>query len=137
MWIENGSQSSHRIEVVLGELLGHEIDFFDADAVLTGHAAAEFDAFFEDFVADGDRIAHLLGIAFIVEDQGMDVTIAGMEDVRDAQAVFFAALANEAHDLGQLGARDDAVLREKVWTEAADGAESALAAFPEIHAFLL
>ena len=86
-------------------MFGHEVDFLDTDAVFARDATAEFDAFFEDVVAGLDGFGHLLRIAFIVEDEGMDVPITGMKNVRDAQAVFFAGLPDELHDLRQFRAR--------------------------------
>src|SRR5262245_66172054 len=61
----------------------------------------------------------------------MDVAVPGVENVRDAKAIFVAGCADEAHDLRQLGARHHAVLREIIWTEPADRAERALARLPQ------
>src|SRR6267378_576563 len=67
----------------------------------------------------------------------MNVAIAGVKNVRNAQPVFFAGGADEAHNFGDLGARDDAVLSQEIRTEPPNGAEGALAAFPKIHSLLL
>ena len=42
------------IEILFGELLGHEIDFLDTDPVFTRDAAAQFDAFVEDVMSCGE-----------------------------------------------------------------------------------
>ena len=49
--IEGVAQAAHGRQVVVGEQLAHEADFFDADAVLAGHAAAAGDALVENFAA--------------------------------------------------------------------------------------
>src|SRR5581483_1408062 len=53
------------------------------------------------------------------------------EDVGDGEAVAPSDLAYLGHDLGQLGARHDAVEYVVVRRDAADGADRALAAGPE------
>ena len=99
--VEDFAEFLHRGEVGRGKLFGHEIDFFDADAVFAGDAAAEFDAFFKDVIAGLDSFGDLFRIAFIVEDERMDVAVASVKDVRNAQIVFGAGGANEAHDFGK------------------------------------
>ena len=61
----------------------------------------------------------------------MDVAVAGVEDVGDAQAVRVADVRDRREDLGQPRSRDDAVLRAVVGREPADRAERLLAALPE------
>src|SRR5437016_3189000 len=135
--IKHTTQRAHRVEVVLGELLLHEIYLFHTDAVLARHAAAEFNALVQNVVARRERAFHLIGIALIIQHQGMNIAVAGVKDIRDAQAVFPARRADEAHDLGQLRARHHAVLGEIIRTEPADSAERAFAAFPEQSAFVV
>ena len=53
--IKDTSQSAHGIEIVLGELFLHEVNFFNAYSVLAGDATPEFDAFFQNVVARGQR----------------------------------------------------------------------------------
>ena len=135
--IKHTTQRAHRVEVVLGELLLHEIYLFHTDAVLARHAAAEFNALVQNVVARRERAFHLIGIALIIQHQGMNIAVAGVKDIRDAQAVFPARRADEAHDLGQLRARHHAVLGEIIRTEPADSAERAFAAFPEQSTFVV
>ena len=99
--VEDFAEFLHRGEVSCGKLFGHEIDFFDADAVFAGDAAAEFDAFFMDVIAGLDSFGDLFRIAFIVEDKRMNVAVASVKDVRDPQIIFSAGCANEAHDFGK------------------------------------
>src|SRR5579859_797889 len=107
--IEHAPQRAHRVQINLGELLLHEIDLLHADPVLARRAAAHRDALLQDVMSRGQRPAHLVGLAFIVKNQWMDVAVAGVEHVRDAQAVLLAARADEAHHLREFRTRHDAV----------------------------
>ena len=89
--IEHAPQQPHRVQILRSELLRHEIDFLHADAVLARDAAAQLDALFQDLVAGGERAADLIRIAFIVKNQRMNVAVAGVKDVRNAQPVLLAA----------------------------------------------
>src|ERR1043166_5693047 len=135
--VEDTPQGTHRIEVVLRELLFHEINFLGADAVLACHAPAELDALQQNIVPGLQRAAHLVGVSFIVKDERVDIAVAGVENVWDAQAVFLAAGADELHDLRQAGARNHAVLCEKIRAEPANGAEGPLPGLPEVGPFLV
>src|SRR5581483_643021 len=137
LWIENAPQRAHRIQVVLRKLFFHEIDFFDADAVLAGHAAAEFDALAQNVMSGGESTPHLVRIAFIIKHERMNVAVAGVENIRDAQPMPLTARADETHHLRQFAARHHAVLRQEIRAQTANGAERALAAFPKVHALLL
>ena len=46
--------------------------------------------------------ADLIGIPFIVKDQRMDVAVARVKDVWNAELIFAAALADKVHDRGEL-----------------------------------
>src|SRR5579871_3508531 len=132
--IEHAPQRAHRVQIDPGKLLLHEIDLFHTDAMLARCTAAHRDALLEDVMTGGQRPAHLVRFTFIVKDQWMDVAVAGVEHVRDAQAVLLAARADEAHHLRQFRARHHSVLRQKIRTQPPDGPERALAAFPQVHA---
>src|SRR5262245_19780118 len=114
LWIKNAPQRAHRLQVVCSKLFRQQIHFLDADSVLTSHAAAEFNALLQDISARLHSLAHLLRVAFIIKDQGVDITVTRMENVWDAQSILFRATADEAHNLWQLRTWHDAVLREKV-----------------------
>ena len=60
--IEDFADVGHDFDVCLAEEFVHEGDLLDADAVLAGDAAAEFDALGEDFVA---RFNHSLDLLLI------------------------------------------------------------------------
>ena len=77
----------HRQQVLGREQQRHELDLLDADAVLAGDAAAERDARVEDLVAGGEHALDLVGVALVEEQDRMDVAVAGVEDVGDAELV--------------------------------------------------
>ena len=65
----------------------------------------------------------------------MEVAVAGVEDVGDAEAGGGAEACDFAQDLREGGARDDAVLHDVVGGDAAHGGEGGFAAFPDEGAF--
>ncbi len=68
-----------------------------------------------------------LRVAFVEEQDRVNVAIARVEDVGDAQIVLATHFLDEAKDVRQLGARHNAVLRAITRRESADGAEGLLA----------
>src|SRR3954451_7937364 len=108
--VEGGPEGGHRGEVVGGEELGHELQLLDADAVLTGDAAADGDAFLQDLVAGQEHAPDLLRVTLVEQEDRVDVAVAGMEDVGDPQAVMRADGVNLAEDVRQLGPGDDPIL---------------------------
>src|SRR6516165_11205968 len=73
-----------------GELDAHQLAFLDADAVLAGEAPAELDAELEDLGAAHLGALELRPVIGIVEDQGMQIAVAGMENVGDVEAIALA-----------------------------------------------
>ena len=69
--------------------------------MFAGHAAAQLDALLQNIVAGRQRATDLVGVALVVEHQRMNVAVAGVKDVRDAQPVFLARGADTSHDLRQ------------------------------------
>src|SRR6185437_9569899 len=112
-------------------------NFLHADAMLARDTAAELDALLENVVAGRQRAADLVRIAFIVKHQRMDVAIAGVKNVRNAQVIFFAHRTDELHDLRQLRTRHHAILGKVIRTKPANRAKCPLAAFPEQRAFFV
>ena len=97
------------VEIDLGKHHRHQIALFDADAVLAGEHAADLDAQPQDIGAELLGAFELAGIVGVVEDQRMQIAVAGMEHVGDAQAVFRRHLLHALQHQRQLGARDGAV----------------------------
>ena len=77
----------------------------------------------------------LAGDAAIVEDERVEVAVAGVENVGDAKAG--GALRREISlmILRERGAGDDAVLHDVVGGDAAHGGEGGFASFPDEGAF--
>ena len=70
-------------------------------------------------------------IALIQQQDGMDVAVAGMGHVDDADAMLGRNLRDAAENVRQAGPRHDAVLKHVARAEAAQRADGHLAAFPQ------
>ena len=73
------------------------------------------------------------GVAAVEQDQRVQVAVAGVEDVGDADAVLAAERLDADQRLAEAAARHDAVLDDEVGAEAADRRERRLAALPDRH----
>src|SRR5258705_11421835 len=76
------------VEIDLAEHFAHQVALLDADAMFAGQHAAEFDADPQDVVAEGFRPLDLAWSVGIVQDQWMQVAVAGMKHIGDAKVVF-------------------------------------------------
>src|SRR6266702_4747729 len=112
--VEGAAHPLHRVEVRLGEHLRHHALLFFPDAVFAGDRAARFEAQLQNAV--GKRLGCLLlpGDAAVVENQWMQVSVAGVENVGDANPRLFTEACDLAHHARQSGARDYAVLHDVV-----------------------
>src|SRR3546814_12926529 len=63
----------------------HEVALLDADAVLAGHHAADLDAEPQDVGAEILRPLQFPRLVGVVEDERMQVAVAGVEHVGDPQ----------------------------------------------------
>jgi hypothetical protein len=133
--IEGVVDAAHEIEVGVGEEERHELGFFHADAVLAGERAADFDAIADDFGGGFEGALELRGVAGIVEHDGVQVAVAGVENVSDLKAILIADLLDAAQSLRKFRTRNDAVEDVIAGGQAAECAESVFAAFPEEVAF--
>ena len=129
-------KTSHEREIRIGEEQRHQLAFFHADAVLAGKAAADLHAVADDFRRNFHGALELRCIARIKENDGVQVAVAGMEDVADEAAVFFAQLLDVAKSLRKLAPRNDAVENVVARSDTAESTERVLAAFPEEFALL-
>ena len=89
------------------------------------------DTLHQDFSSGRHRPLHLLAIALVEQEDRMDVAIAGMGDVDNANLVLPADFGRAANDLRQSGPRHHAVLKDVAWAEPAGSADGRLAALPE------
>src|ERR1044072_2948225 len=125
------------VEVALGKPARHQGSFLDADTVLAGEHAADLDAELEDLGAEllgALQFARLVGI---IEDQRMQVAVAGVKHIGDAQPELLGELARALQDQRQLGARNGAVHAVVVGRNAPDRRERCLAPGPEQEPFVL
>src|SRR5258708_6202735 len=129
--IEGAFQPLLLIEVDLAEHLGHQVALLDADAMFAGQDAAELDAAAQDVGAEGLSPLHLAGLVGIVEDQGLQIAVAGMKHVGDAELIFFRKLADARQGLLQRAARNGALHAEIVRRNPPDRRKRRLAAGPE------
>jgi hypothetical protein len=135
--IERVVNAAHEIEVRVGEEKRHEFAFLHADAVFAGEAAADFDAVANDFRRGFHGALKLLVVAEIVENDGMEIAVAGMEDVADVEAELGTDFVNATQGLRKFRTRDHAVEDVDAGSDAAERAEGILAAFPEEVAFFV
>src|SRR5690348_5777550 len=85
MLVERAFEAHLLGEVDLVEHRRHQVALFDPDAVLAGQHAADLDAQFQDLGAEslgGLELARLVGI---VEDERLQVPVAGVEHVCDPE----------------------------------------------------
>ena len=132
--IEDGAHAHLLGEFGVGELVAHQIALLDADAMLAGQAAAEFDAHSEHIHAGLLSFRLLRRIIDVVEDQRVHVAVAGVKDVGDPQPVGSADFADPPQRLGQPPGRHRAVHADIVG-DAAGRAERRFTALPDLRAF--
>src|SRR4029079_18279848 len=106
-------------------------NLLDSDAVLAGDAAAERDARLEDLPTGGKHASDLSGVALVEQQDRMDVAVARMEHVADAQLVTLGRGGDRAQNVWYAGPRHHAVLRAIIPCQPADRPEGALAGLPE------
>src|SRR5205823_5234283 len=103
----------------------------DTDAVLAGERSPGAHAGAQDIAARRQDTLYLLRVALVEEDARVQVAVAGVEDIGDAQVVPGGDIGDLAEDLRQAGARGDAVLGRAGGGEPPDGANALLARHPE------
>src|SRR5215472_18294294 len=103
--------------------------------MLAGERATNSHAVADDFGRGLHGVFKLPLIARIVENNGMKVAVARVENIANVEAVSRADLADAAKGLRKFGARNDAVEDVVAGSEAAKRAKGVLAAFPEKFAF--
>ena len=105
--------------------------FLHPDAVFAAEHAADIHADLQDGAARLQHPVQRSGNPVVEQQQGMQVAVAGMEDVGDGQIEGLADAPNLVQHVGNGGSGDHAVLHVVVGGDAAHGAEGALAAQPE------
>src|SRR5256884_985286 len=133
--IEGVVDAAHEVEIGVGKRKRHQLGLFHADAVFAGECATNFHAIADDFRGGLHGMFELPPIARIVENDGMKVAVAGVENIANVETISRADLADAAKRLRKFGARNDAVENIVAGSEAAKSAKGVLAAFPEKFAF--
>src|SRR5258708_30536298 len=129
--VECAFQTLLLVEIDLAEHFRHQVALLDADAMFTGKDAAEFDTDPQDIVAEGFGPFHLTGLVGIIQDQRMQIAVAGMKHVGDAQIVLSREVADSRQGLRQFAARDSAVHAEIIRRDTPDSGKGRLAPGPE------
>ncbi len=119
------------IEIDLRKHHRHQVALLDADAMLAGEHAADLDAEPEDVGAELLGAIELAGIVGVIKDQRMQIAIAGVKHIGDAQAVLGRHFLHAHQNQRQLGARNGAVHAQVVGRDAADRGECRLTSSPE------
>ncbi len=92
--IEDGLDAKLQGEILVAELGTHQVPLLDADTMLARETAAHLDAEPQDLGACFFGFGSLLRLVGVIHDQGMQVAIAGMEDVRNFEAMALADLGD-------------------------------------------
>src|SRR5262249_26470395 len=106
--VEGAFEAELMVEVDLVEHRRHEVALFDADAMLAGEHAADLDAIAQDVGAELLGARQLALVVGIVENERMEIAVAGMEDIGDAQPMLLRELAHMGEHIGQALPRDGA-----------------------------
>ena len=115
----------------MAENPGHERGLLETDAVLARKRAAELDHRAEHLLARAFHLRQHIAVAEVEQDVGMQVAVAGVEDVRDRQLVVHADLTDGREDLRKPASGYDAVVQVIVGLDASQRADRALAAGPQ------
>src|SRR5712691_3321007 len=133
--IERFLQTPHQLQVRLAEDERHEVRLLEPDPVLAGDRAADLGADLHDLGSRGDHARLLAGSARIVEDVRVQIPVARMEDVADAEAVRPDDRVDAIEHVRKPRPRDHAVHDHVRGRHAPVRAERGLAALPEELAF--
>ena len=122
------------VEVGLAEHLGHQVAFFDADAMFARQHAADLDAQAQYVGPESLGALELAFLHHVENDQGVEIAVAGMKDIAEAQAILFGQDSHLVQYLRQGMARDGAVHADHVGRKAPHGGKRSLAARPDAGA---
>ena len=97
--VEGAAHACHGIQIRFAEKQTNVGFFFQSDAVLTGDAAAKFDAGAQGGSARFDDAIDFAGRAHVEQNIRVQIAVAGMEHIGDAQIELFADLGDAPHHL--------------------------------------
>jgi len=121
----------HRVEIIVAELFAEVARFVVADAVLARHRAAVSQTHAQDVARDRFGLVLFAFDACVVQHERMQVSVAGVEHVGDAEPVFLGQTRHGGEHLGQPLARYRAIDAVIVRRDAPDRRKRRLAAGPE------
>src|SRR5438874_1091292 len=125
------------LEVGLGEHCRHQVALLHADAMLAGEHPAHLDAKPQDVGAELFRTLEFARLVCVIEDERMEIAVAGMKDIGHGKAVAFRQFAHALEHLRQPRPRDGPVHAVVIRRDAADRWERRLASGPEQETLLL
>ena len=96
--IEAVANRTHDRQVFRCEQPVHKTDLFNADSVFTSHASTEINTFAQNFIAGLQDLGDLFFVAFIKEQDGMDISIPRVKHIDDSKTVPLAAGDNKLQD---------------------------------------
>src|SRR5476651_2387250 len=96
-------------EIDFGEHRGHQVALLDADAVLAGQDAADLDAKPEDVSAESFGTVEFVRLVRVIENERMQITVASVKDVGDAELVVRGQFAHPREHQRKLRSRDGAI----------------------------
>src|SRR5215471_8947065 len=98
--------------------------------MLAGQTPTQLYTSVENFLAGFHYTRSFICITLIVHQDGMNVAVARVEHIGDAELMLLGHLSNDPQNVRHFRPGHDAVLRTIIRREATDRAKSALAAFP-------
>ena len=117
------------------ELVAHRVDLFHADPVLAGNRAADVDRELKYLGTELLGSRELARLVRIIEDQRVQVAVAGVKNIHTAQAVLFCEVFDRGEDARQRFFRNRAVHAIVIGRHPAGSGKCRLAAGPESVAF--
>ena len=129
--VEGAFQALLLLQVVLGELDGHQVALLNTHAVLPGQYTTHLHTAAQDVGAEFLGTLKLAGLVRIKQDQRMQIAVTSMEYIGHAQAVLLAERCHPAHHVGKTATRNCAVHAQIVRRNAAHSRESGFATGPE------
>src|SRR5438132_4666976 len=123
LWVEGAADSVHRLQIGLVEHLRHEGSLVGPYAMFPRDRSAETQTDAKNLA--GDILGKLLLSRYfgVVQDERMEIAVAGMKDVGDAQSGLSRECLDLTEDSGDVRARDDSVLHDIVRADTADRGE--------------
>src|SRR5580698_1749138 len=135
--VERAAYELHSEQIRLREHGTHHFLFLFAYPMLAGDGTSVLHAQMQNAIGEVECRLFLPGNCAIVQHQRMQISIAGMEDVGNAQSRGCSHLSNLIEQPGKRSPRNDAVLNDVIWRNTPHGCESGLAALPHHSSLLL